>query len=257
MAYEEAGKGDPVVLVHEGICDRRMWEPQLAALTASHRVIRPDLPGYGDSPDPGGDFRLWAALAELIEEVAGGPAHVVGASFGGAMVIDLTLERPDLVRSLSAVATGPGGLPKTPELEEVDRLWDELHDAGDLDAVNELDLRTWVDGPRRSPDAVDPAVRAAVREMNAAVIARPEDGSRLIRLDPPACERLAEIRCPVLAIVGDEDQPYAVNGARVLASGVAAGRLEIMDGTAHVPNMERPEEFTRILLGFLDGAAAQ
>jgi len=256
MAYEEAGAGELVVLVHEGICDRRMWEPQLTALSR-YRVIRPDLPGFGSSPDPGGDFPLWERLAALIEHAGGGPAHVVGASFGGVAAIDLTLERPALVRSLTAVAIGPGGRPQPPELDEVDRLWDELHDAGDLEAVNELDLRTWVDGPRRPPDAVEPAVRAAVREMNAMILARPDDGSRLIRLDPPACERLAEIRCPVLAIVGEEDQPYAVDGGRALAAGVRDGRLEVMAETAHVPNMERPAEFNRILLGFLAAAAAQ
>jgi pimeloyl-ACP methyl ester carboxylesterase len=190
-------------------------------------------------------------MANLIEEVAGGSAHLVGASFGGMTVIDLTLQRPDLVRSLTAVGIGPGGLPQTPELEEVDRVWDELHDAGDLAAVNELDLRTWVDGPRRTSDAVGPAVRSAVDRMNRAILARPEDGSKLIRLDPPACKRLDEIRCPVLAVVGDEDQPYAVNGARVLSEGVPDGRLEVMAGTAHLPSMERPEEFSRLLLGFL------
>jgi pimeloyl-ACP methyl ester carboxylesterase len=257
MAYEEAGSGEPVLLVHAGICDRRMWEPQLPALTARHRVIRPDLPGYGDSPGPGRDLRLWESLAELIETVAGGPAHMVGASFGGVAAIDLTLQRPDLVRSLTAVGIGPGGLPQPPELMEIDRVWDELHAAGDLEGLNELDLRTWVDGPRRSPDDVDPGVRATVREMNAALLARPDDGSRLIRLDPPACDRLGEISCPVLAVVGDEDQPYAVNGGRVLAAGVPNGRLEVITGTAHLPNMERPEEFSRILLDFLAVAPAQ
>jgi pimeloyl-ACP methyl ester carboxylesterase len=61
----------------------------------------------------------------------------------------------------------------------------------------------------------------------------------------------------VLAVVGDEDQPYAVNGGRVLGAGVPNGRLEVITGTAHLPNMERPEEFSRMLLDFLAVAPAQ
>jgi pimeloyl-ACP methyl ester carboxylesterase len=135
--------------------------------------------------------------------------------------------------------------------------WDELvaaDEAGDLERVSELEVRIWVDGPGRRPEDVDRTVRDLVYEMN--LIALRNDASGLgeeVPPDPPAADRLSEIQAPSLVVVGDSDQPFTLAAADLLASELPNARKVVMRGTAHLPNMERPEEFNGIVLEFLEG----
>ncbi|MBA3953508.1 MAG: alpha/beta fold hydrolase, partial [Rubrobacter sp.] len=132
--------------------------------------------------------------------------------------------------------------------------WDELvaaDEAGDLERVSELEVRMWVDGPRRGPEVVDPTVRDLVREMN--LIALKNEVLKLgeeLELQPPAVSRLSQIRAPTLVLVGEEDRPRPLAAADLLES-LPDARKTVMAGTAHLPNMERPEEFNRLVLDFL------
>ncbi|MBA2511215.1 MAG: hypothetical protein H0V28_07020 [Rubrobacteraceae bacterium] len=110
----------------------------------------------------------------------------------------------------------------------------------------------WVDGPGRGPDAVDPAVRDLVREMN--LIALKNEALQLgeeLEPQPPAATRLPQIQAPTLVLVGDEDRPRTLAAADLLEGELPDARKTVMPGTAHVPNMERPDEFNRLLLDFL------
>ncbi len=117
----------------------------------------------------------------------------------------------------------------------------------------ELELRMWVDGPNRGPDAVDPAVREKVRDMNAALFARDDTEGEEIRLEPPAASRLDEIRAPTLVVVGDQDIPDVLAAANVLTSGIPGAHKAVIPDATHVPNMERPKIFNRRVLDFLTG----
>ena len=135
--------------------------------------------------------------------------------------------------------------------------WGELvaaDEAGDLERVSELEVRMWVDGPRRGPDVVDPAVRDLVREMN--LIALKNEAMQLgEELEPeiPATSRLSQIQAPTLVLVGDEDRARILATADLLEGELPNVRKALMAGTAHLPNMERPGEFNRLVLGFLEG----
>jgi pimeloyl-ACP methyl ester carboxylesterase len=135
------------------------------------------------------------------------------------------------------------------------RQWDEIlaaEEAGDLERVSELEVRVWVDGPERSSEDVDAAVRDLVREMN--LIALRNEASELgdeWAPEPPAADRLPDVQAPTLLVVGDEDQPSVFAAAGLLEWELPNVRKAVMHGTAHVPNMERPEEFNRIVLDFL------
>jgi pimeloyl-ACP methyl ester carboxylesterase len=136
------------------------------------------------------------------------------------------------------------------------RLWeqvDELAGKGDLDGANEIELRMWVDGVRRTPDQVDPAVRELVREMNLASFTRDAEHQQgqPQPLEPPAFGRLSEVRVPTLVIVGSDDQPLIVQTADILASQIPGARKVVMERLAHVPNMEQPAKFNQITLDFL------
>ncbi|HEX2181943.1 MAG TPA: alpha/beta fold hydrolase, partial [Rubrobacteraceae bacterium] len=109
-----------------------------------------------------------------------------------------------------------------------------------------------MDGPYRNPEDVDPAVRDLVREMNLIALRSEASGLGEERTaDPPAAERLGEIRVPTLVVVGALDRPEVVARSEALARTVPRARKVVMDGTAHLPNMERPEEFNEAVLAFL------
>jgi 3-oxoadipate enol-lactonase len=108
--YEEAGAaGHPVVLLHSGLANCRMWDREFATFAEHFRVIRYDLPGFGRSATPSGEFSTRADLAGLLRALGVQRAHVVGLSLGGSLGIDFAIEYPDTVSALVAVAPGLGG----------------------------------------------------------------------------------------------------------------------------------------------------
>ena len=253
IGYEILGEGEPLVLVHAGIADGRMWDAQIDAFSRRYRTIRYDLRGFGRSPMVPGPFSHAVDLRALLDALEVDRAVLVGCSMGGGAVMDLALENPERARAL--VLVGPAisgfGFDEGPPEE-----WDELvaaDEAGDLERVSELEVRMWVDGPRRGPDAVDPAVRDLVREMN--LIALKNEAMQLgEELEPevPAASRLSGIQAPTLVLVGDEDRARTLAAAGLLEGEIPNVHKTVMAGTAHLPNMERPEEFNRLVLGFLE-----
>ena len=250
LAYEVGGAGSPVVLLHAGVADARMWDDQFAALAEQHTVVRYDARGCGRSDPAVGSFSPRADLAAVMATLGIARAHLVGLSMGGGVALDTALERPELVAGLVLAAARPSGLEPSQGLRDAWAAVDAAYEADGLDAANELELRMWVDGPRRSPDQVDPAVRERVRVMNGALLSQPDEGEPE-RLEPPAVDRLGEVRVPTLVLVGDGDLPDIVSAAEVLATGIPGARRHVMPGLAHMLNMERPAEFNRLVLEFL------
>jgi 3-oxoadipate enol-lactonase len=250
--YEVAGEGDPLVLVHAGIADSRMWEDQFMAFAHRYRVIRHDMRGFGMTAMVEGPFSHHEDLRALLDSLDVERAHLVGCSMGGGAVLDFALEYPDRVGNLVLVGSAVGGF--GPDFDPP-KEWDEIvaaDEAGDLERVSELEVRIWVDGPGRSPGEVGAPVRDLVREMN--LIALRNEAAELgeeWEPEPPAADRLPDIQAPTLLIVGDEDQPRVFAAADLLEKELPNTRKVVMHGTAHLPNMERPEEFNRIVLDFL------
>jgi len=251
LYYEVSGDGAPLVLVHAGISDSRMWDGQFEPFTQHYRTIRHDLRGFGRSPMVEGPYSHHADLLALLDTLDVERASFVGCSMGGGAIIDFALENPQRVEALVLVGSAVGGFEFD---EEPPEEWDELvaaDEAGDLERVSELEVRMWVDGPRRGPEVVDPTVRDLVREMN--LIALKNEVLKLgeeLELQPPAVSRLSQIRAPALVLVGEEDRPRPLAAADLLES-LPDARKTVMAGTAHLPNMERPEEFNRLVLDFL------
>lgn len=238
-----------VLLLHAGIADSRMWEPQRAALEATgRRVVAPDLRGFGSRPLEHGRFSYVADAASLLE----GPTDVVGCSLGGRVALELALARPELVSRLVLVAPG---LPGWQWSDETRAGWAEegtAFEQGDLEAAAEASVRMWIDGPRRRAEDVDPSVRALVREMVLRSYElqpiEPEEED----LDPPAIARLADVRKPTLIAVGSEDLDDMHGIAKHLAAEIEGARLVVIEGAGHLPGLERPDAVNRLLLDFLD-----
>lgn len=255
---EVAGEGPPVVLVHAGICDSRMWDPQWETFPRAHRVVRYDLRGFGRSPLGPGRYSPPADLIALLDELALGPAALVGASMGGGVSLQVAVARPDLVSALVLVGSGVRSHDWS---EYVTSSWEEEEAAierGDLDEAVEVNLRTWVDGPDRSPDEVDPAVREKVAVMQRRAfelgLDQPDAQEEALVLD--IGERLGEISVPTLAIVGEHDVQDVHVVAERLEREVGATRVTIQ-GAAHLPNLEKPREFDELVLGFLAEVEAE
>lgn len=252
LYYETLGSGEPLVLVHAGISDGRMWDGQMDAFAERYRVIRYDMRGFGRSEMVEGSFSHSDDLRGLLDHLGIERASLVGSSMGGGAIIDFALRHPQRAHALVLVGPAVSGVAAD---EEPPPEWDELvaaDEAGDLERVSELEVRIWVDGLHRGPEEVDPVVRDLVREMN--LIALTNEASELgeeILADPPAADRLGEIRTPTLVLVGELDRPGTVAKADLLERSLPDARKVVMPGTAHVPNMEQPAEFNRIVLEFL------
>ena len=245
LYVERAGEGSPVVLLHEGIGDSRMWDPQWGSYAERFLVVRFDMRGFGQSPPVLGMFSLSGDLVELIEGLGVGPVTLIGMSLGGSVAMETTIARPELVSRLVVVGPGPRGFEMN---DETKAGWDD-------DEAVEINMRMWVDGPSRSPDQVDPVLRRKVGEMQRRAIdlwreSGEQDGNHQPLVENWG-ERLGEISVPTLILVGELDRPEMQEIAERLEAEIPDARRETIAGTAHVPNMERPEEFDRLVLDFL------
>ena len=254
--YEVEGAGEPVVLIHAGIANLRMWDDQATALRDAYRVIRYDTRGFGRTETDAVAFSNRADIAALLDHLGEESAHVVGLSRGGMIALDFAIERPERVRSLTVAAGGIGGYQSPDELPqesyEQPKTWEE---ARDWEALSNWETEFWVDGPGQSPDRVDPALRSKVHDWILENYRAEKVEGQPQPLDPPAVGRLGELRSPVLVMVGTLDDPGTVESMRHLASSVPAARLEVFDGAAHMLNLEQPDRFTRVLRTFLDASS--
>jgi 3-oxoadipate enol-lactonase len=256
LVCDVVGTGTPVVLVHAGIADARMWDPLMPSLTGDHRVIRYDLRGYGRTPLPPGDFSHVDDLAAVISALADGPVHLVGASMGGRVALDLALARPELVRSLAMLGAVVSGY--EPDAEPPP-LWADVvaaHRADDLDALADAEARMWLadpDGTRLPADVLD-----LVRAMNRIALASERSGVAEDQpVDHPAVDRLTDLDLPALVLVGTLDLADIRMAADLIAEHVPAAETAVIDGAAHLPALERPDEVGPVLATFLarvDGA---
>ena len=247
--YEVAGHGPAIVLLHAGIADSRMWDAQFQEFARHYQVIRYDARGYGRSEMPAGPFARHEDLYALLRFLGVERTTLVGLSMGGATAIDFTLTHPEMVSALLPVASGLGGYQWSDTIHRYNDEEAAALERGDMDAVFEINLRMWVDGPARTPQQVDAAVRRKVRQMLAD--ASTSTDGRPQQLDPPAITRLGEIRAPMLVIAGDADVPDILAIADLLAAGISGAGKAIIPGVAHMLTMERPAEFNRLVLDFV------
>ncbi len=252
LFYRTAGDGPPLLLLHAGICDGRMWEDQIGEFARTHRVIAPDFRGFGQSKMVAGPFAHRHDLRALMDRLGVGRAILVGGSMSGKTTLDFVLEYPSRVEALILVASALSGYRFT----DAGTLaaWeasDAALEAGRHDEAAEIEIKTWVAGPRRSLDQIDLSLRQRVRDMLIQSYATPPDLGDEQPLDPPAIGRLGEVRAPTLIIVGDEDRPDIVAIAGLLESGIADAKKVVMRGAAHLPNLEQPTVFNRLVREFL------
>ena len=254
LYYEIAGEGQPLVLIHGGLVNSGLWDDQFAVFAAHYRTLRYDVRGYGKSKSPSSYYSNYGDLRDLLEYFGIEQAYVLGLSMGGGIAIDFTLTYPHHVAALLPIAAGLGGYHATSNRVLRDEM-EAAYESGDQERAVELSLQVWTDGPYRTPDQVDPAVRERIRAMTAHTLNLPDVDPWLQRLEPPAIDRLAEIHVPTLFVVGDQDVEDILKIGDLIIANVRGAQRAVIPGTAHHLNMERPDEFNRIVLEFLDSLA--
>jgi 3-oxoadipate enol-lactonase len=252
--YRRSGAGFPVVFLHAGVADSRMWEPQAAGLGKHFDVITPDMRGFGGSELPAESWSHSADVLALMEALGLRQApHLIGCSIGGSTAIDFTLAHPDRVSKLVLVGAGIGGKPHD---DKYDHLFAEVtaaEESKDMKALNEAEMKLWLVGPGRAATHVDKHLRDLFLDMNGRSLESDFTNSPMQPLDPPAFGRIGEIEAPTLVIVGDHDLPDVLETADLLVSKIRGARKAVIADAAHLPNLEHPEKFNRLLLDFLNG----
>lgn len=252
LYYEELGEGYPLVMLHGGFLDRGMWDPQFEIFAKYYRVIRYDARNHGKSERVPGPYSHFDDLAKLLEQLKIQKAALMGLSLGGRTIIDFSIAHAEKVSTIVLASPGASGYEFTSEaLNENSKQMGKAFNDGDLHKTIEYFQRSWTDGPKRAPSDVDSAVREKVRSMAMGTLENWNLESVVKELEPPAMRRLAEISAPALVVVGNLDMPGILEIADAIDENVDGSDVVVMSGVAHMVNMEKPEEFNRIVLEYL------
>jgi 3-oxoadipate enol-lactonase len=252
LYFEVCGNGPALVFIHAGVSDHRMWDPQVEAFASRYKVIRYDLRGFGKSTMPKEPFALRDDLLAVLRHLGITKAALVGCSMGGATAIDFTLEHPEMVTALVPVGAGVSGWNEW-SAESIDAYNQmmALVQKGDVESVRELDARYWIDGPSRGVSRVDPKYRERARQLHTENFSIERFQHSEVPLDPPAIKRLSEIKCPTMVVIGDSDAQDLRKVAQLLAKDISGATLTMIENAAHLPSLEHPAEFNRLLADFL------
>jgi 3-oxoadipate enol-lactonase len=252
--YKRSGAGFPVVFLHAGVADSRMWESQAEGLSKHFDVITPDMRGFGDSELPAEAWSPIADVLALMDALGLRQApHLVGCSIGGSTAIDFILEHPERVSKLVLVGAGVSGQPYDDQYDHLFAEVEAADKAKDMPALNEAEMKLWLVGPGRTASHIDKRLRDLFLDMNGRSLASDWESAPKQKIDPPAFGRLGDITAPTLIVVGDHDLPDVQETADLLTSKIRGARKAVIHDAAHLPNLEHPDEFNRLLIDFLNG----
>ncbi|MBI2883052.1 MAG: 3-oxoadipate enol-lactonase [Candidatus Methylomirabilis oxyfera] len=247
--YTIEGEGPVVIMSHALGCNLALWDEQAKALSARYRVLRYDTRGHGQTSAPSGPY----SLEQMADDVHGllnalniPQTHFVGISMGGMIGQIFALKHPRLLQSLVLCST-TSRYPTAARSAWVDRI--RTVEAKGMDPMVEPTLQRWFTSPfrERQPDVMD-GVRAMIRST-------PPQGyigccHAIPTID--VTDRLGEVRCPALVIVGEDDPGTPVAMAREIHTALPSSELAILRPASHLCNLEQRDEFNRVLVGFLD-----
>jgi len=254
LYYEVKGNGQPIILIHAGFLDRRMWDEQFELFSNSYKVVRYDVRGFGRSTKAETKFSDFEDLHALLQYLNLDKVYIIGVSNGGRIAIDFTTQYPNQVDALVLVGSGVSGRKTSDQLE--DQVWrefdkqmapqEELIKQGKLEEAAEMDVNAWA--AAQNPESRKKIMIIALENAH---VQLDNPWKHQVSPDPPGYKRLPEITVPTLVMIGDRD----VKGMQLIAddlhSKIPGSKKVVVQGADHIVNMSRPEEFNRIVLQFL------
>jgi len=256
LYYEMMGEGHPLVLIHGGYMDRRMWDDQFSMFAQQHRVIRYDVRGFGKSELPPVPYTDRQDLYNLLAFLGIKKTYVMGLSLGGEIAIDFTLDYPDMVDALVLVGSSVSGMPimeliTQEQLQQHIEQWTPFEEA-----QARRDLAGMVEGVMNHPTLVPSANYASARQKVRENLSEYSfvwvlESRQKQETVPAAWGRLGDIHAPTLIIVGGDDDKLLHTVADKFEQDIPNVKRVTISETHHMPNMEKPEEFNRVVLEFL------
>jgi len=252
LAYEEAGTGNAVIMIHGGFLTKEMWDGLFQDLAGSYRAVRYDARNHGRSRTGKGTFAHFEDLGVLMEKLGIDKAVIMGLSMGGYVATEVALKYPERVAGLILVAPGLSGYNwHGPEIEAFAEKYTAADASGDRDRIIEAFMEAWTYGPKRKAGDLPQALVDRVKGMMRRSLEAENKESAEARLAPLAAGRLGEIKAPTLAIVGDLDMPDILEIVDLLGKNVADFEKVVIPGVAHMVNLEKPDEFGAAVRRFL------
>src|SRR5262245_21716448 len=245
--YEAVGQGPVIVMFHDGLLHRETWDAQFVSFAKNYRVIRWDRRGYGRSDVPKAPYSDLDDLLVLLKHLKVERATIMGCSAGGMLSIHMALDHPELVSALILVGPIVSGF----------RFSDHFIKRGERGMPNnnapvEQKIDYWTS---KDPWIIAPENTAAKKRMKELLTANPQNLSvpfQYIRLpSDPALGRLSQIKVPTLIVVGESDVPDVHAHVGAIESGITNSKRVVLVHSGHLPHMEVPDVFNRVVLDFL------
>jgi len=247
LYYEVAGQGHPLVLIHGGQLDHRIWDEQFEFFSKRYRVVRYDARGFGNSPRSTKVYADEDDLAALLKHLQIDKAYIVGLSLGGRIAIDFALAHPGMVDAIVPVAPGLSGFNFGNDPNFFATL--EASQSGNWEKAADL----WLQSGYMAPAMKNPAIAPRLRQWAIENAHQNMDNPFLERiLKPPAMERLQEIRVPVLIVVGSLDVTDILEIAGLCYARIPGAQEVVIQNSGHIVNMEQPQQFNSVVLDFLE-----
>ena len=254
--YEMKGAGEAVVFLHAGFMDHTMWDKQVAYFSKNYKVITVDLPAHGQTKNGDSIGLIADALKQVLDVLKISKAYFVGLSLGGGAVTDFALAYPERVHKIVLAGSGINGYETKYIVDSVAlNYFDDLMSAlekKDTAVAAEVFVSYWYDGPYRKPGEVDSSQRRWMYEKtyNTMIVHKVRGWPQFAK--PPAVNRIDSIAVPALILAGDKDMRYILDAAEVLDQRIPKSRRIIIPGVAHMMNLEKPDEFNRVVESFFE-----
>lgn len=251
LNYTDEGSGEPIFLIHGFPLSSELWTPQRAALSASYRVIAPDLRGHGQSDPPHGAATIGTYADDVVaimDELGIGQATVGGLSMGGYVLMALLARHPDRVRGVVLMATKAPGDTEAGKQARNEMI--ALAETEGAAAVAEKMLPKMLTARTR---AENPELADYVRSMMAGTSVEGIVGAlQALRDRPDSTAVLQGLQLPALILVGSADELTPPAEAEAMQRAIPGARLELVPDAAHLLNLEQPAVVDQAILRFLD-----
>jgi len=254
--YVTQGKGSPLIFLHGGFLDTRMWEKQFSYFSTQYKVIAIDLPGHGLTKGIDSFLLVADVLRNCMDSLHIKKASFIGLSLGTTCATDFTLAYPERVNKLILVSPGLSGWADAIKLDTLSKALFEKMDVYfekmNFDSIAYHFAETWCVGPFRKFSDVDAFTTHYVLEAGIESLhAHPEHNNWPQLSKTTAAKQFHRIDCPLLVITGDKDAPFIMSVAKWMHAEVKNSSLVIFPGVAHMLNLEMPEAFNKELAAFL------